>query len=41
MKIRRYFDRKQRVDAVKRYFGMRKTQLMINDIPIPQEPALW
>ena len=38
-------DRKQRVDAVKRYFDLRKTQKMINDIPlepdIPQEPALW
>jgi hypothetical protein len=32
-------DRKQRVDAVKRYFDLRKTQKMINDIP--QEPALW
>ena len=38
-------DRKQRVDAVKLYFDLRKTQKMINDIPlepdIPQEPALW
>ena len=38
-------DRKQRVDAVKRYFDLRKTQKMINDIPqepdIRVEAALW
>lgn len=37
--------RAKRVDAVKRYFDLRKTQKMINDISlepdIPQEPALW
>ena len=26
-------DRKQRVDAVRRYFDLRKTQEVINDIP--------
>ena len=26
-------DRKQRVDAIKRYFDLRKTQEVINDIP--------
>jgi hypothetical protein len=37
--------RDDKVSAVKRYFDLRKTQKMINDIPlepdIPQEPALW
>lgn len=27
-------DRKQRVDAIKRYFDLRKTQQVINDIPL-------
>ena len=38
-------DRKQRVDAVRRYVDLRKTQKMINDIPLEPdirvEAALW